>query len=451
MSKGWNDRAEVLLRRTMELNSAFAPAKFEYARIMLEKRNYEDAFRKFYEALLLEPENSRYIAFYAYAAALSDRNNIAAESIAEALKLSPRNNSVHYIAGLIKLHQRDITAAEKSLREAIRHSPADMLALEALGDVLTANFKYGEAVGKYLTVWKTAGYSERVAYKLGKALAADRKFREANDFITAIVNRNPDNGEAIYRLVEIHCELGDARQAAAALERFAGKHPVWHQVARGRFHEAANERDMAWSAYSTAARMDRANPHAAAGLGRLLFKQGDYNAAIKQFEVAAALDPANAQALIYKAIALEKKGSRDEAVEVYKSIIARSPQQPHLYLSIAANKETQGNMREAIKALNDGLEANPNNAELLFTLGRLYQETKQYERAITAYQAAIGGRKAKVGPNNAETLKIIGEIYYTKLTDEKKAREFFKRYVRAGGKDSGVDDILKKLSGKERG
>jgi len=452
ISKGRIPQAEQLLNRAIDLNSAFSPAKFEIAKLILDKGDTEAAFWKFDEALLIEPQNSRYLAYSAYSASLTNRPGIAKKNIAAALKITPKNPTVNYLAGLINFNKGELTAAENHLREALRFSPTDALALEALGDVLAANFRYKEATGNYLKVWQTAGYSERIAYKLGKALANDEKFREAKDFFEAVAGKNPQNGEVFFRLVEVYCELGDIKQATAAQERFSAhkaQSPVWFQLAQARIHEAKSEPEFAKTAYFAATAFDSENPHISAGLGRMMLKLSEYDAAIGYFEEAAKGDPANVRLLLSKAKALEGKNSREEAAQVYESIVARSPQHPELYLAIAFIKEEQGNLREAIKTLDKGLEANKGDINILFALGRLYQTTKQYERAVNAYQESIG-KRGKITANNIEALRLIGEIYYSKLTDEKKARDFLRRYVRAGGKDSGVEDILRKLNEKTK-
>ncbi|MCL2184094.1 MAG: tetratricopeptide repeat protein [Chitinispirillia bacterium] len=452
ISKGKKAQAGKLLVKTMDLNSAFAPAKFEYAKLMLDKGDTEAAFRKFDEALLIEPKNSRYLAYSAYSANLTNRPGICSEHLNAALKITPKNPTVNYLAGMILLNNGKFSAAETHLREALKYSPADVQTLEALGDALVANFKYKEASGNYLTVWQNAGYSERIAYKLGKALAAAEKFKEAKDFFEAVAAQNPKNGEVFFRLVEVYCELGDIKLANAALERFvahAAQSPAWYQLAKARIHEAKSEPDLAQSAYFAATALDSENPHISAGLGRMMLRQAEFDAAIGYFDEAAKGDPTNSRLLLSKAKALAGKGELNKAAAVYESIAARCPQSPELYLAVSAIKEEQGNLKDAIKALDHGLAANNGDMNILFALGRLYQATKQYERAVFAYQASIN-RRTKVNANSIEALRLIGEIYYSKLTDEKKAKDFLKRYVKAGGKDSGVDDMLKKLNAKNR-
>jgi len=441
--------ADKLLVKTMELNAAFAPAKFEYAKLMLIKKDLESAFRKFDEALLIEPENALYQAYYAYTASISGRMTIASEYIGAAVKNAPANAEVLGLAAKVMLSNRNNTAAEQSARAALRYSPTDMRALETLADVFAANFKYREAVATYMTVWQNAGYSNDLACKIGVALSLDGKFKEAKDFFEAVAVKYPNNGELLYRLTEVYCELGDMKQANALLmlNRFGNSRQnlVWHKASEGRIHEAQNDADLALTSYLAAHTVNEKNAHVNLALGRLLFKQADFHSAIAFLNTANALDPVNVQSLILKAKAHQELGNNADAIGIYEQILSCNPKLSEISLSIAAIKEEQGDMAGAIKALNNGLAFNSNDANLLFQLGRLYQTTKQYELAINAYQSAIG---RKADSHNVESLRMIGEIYYTKLTNEKKAVEYFKKYVKAGGKDSSVDYLIKKISGK---
>jgi tetratricopeptide (TPR) repeat protein len=446
ISKGQNGQAEQLLTKTTELNPAFAPAKFEHAKLLLHKGDLENAFRKFDEALLLDPKDARYQSYYAYAANITGRHTIANSTIAAALKNTPQNSTVLYIAGLIHFNNGNNNAAERSLREALRYSPTDMLALESLGDVLAADFKYGEAVANYLKVWQAAGYSERIAHKLGKTLAYSGKFIEAKDFLE-VAAKNTKNGEVMYRLVDVYCELGNINLANSLLSRFGSSNLVWHKAAEGRIHEASNEIDLAQTAYTAVVALDGQNAMANAGLGRLSLKEGNFNSAITYFDIATAQEPANMQNLISKAKVYDKKGSIEEAVATYEAIVARDSKHPEIYLAIAAIKEEKNNARGAIKTLTDGLAANPKDNSMLLALGKLYQLTRQYDLAISTYQTTIGKKPTAA---NLQSLRIIGDIYYKNLSNEKKAKEYFKKYVRAGGKDSDVQNIIKKNNNKER-
>jgi len=447
ISTGKNAEAEKLLVKTMELNAAFAPAKFEYAKLMLKKKDLESAFRKFDEALLIEPENALYQAHYAYTAAISGRMTVAAEYINTAVKRTPTNSDVLCLAAKVMLRAGNNTAAEQSARAALRYSPTDMRALETLADVFAANFKYREAFHSYMTVWQNAGYSDELARKIGVALSLDGKFREAKDFFEAVAAKQPNNGELLYRLTEVYCELGDIKQANAMLSRFGGgsQNLVWREAAQGRIYEAQNDADLAMTTYTAAYTVNAKNAQVNLALARLHFKQTDFNSAIEFLNNANALEPINVQSLVLMAKANQELGNYTDAIGIYERILSCNPKFSEVSLAAAYIKEGQGDVKGAIKILNSGLAFNPQDANLLFQLGRLYQATKQYKLAIDAYQSSVG---RKANGNNVESLRMIGEIYYTKLTNEKKAVEYFKKYVKAGGKDSNVDYLIRKINGK---
>ena len=447
ISAGKNADAEKLLVKTMDLNAAFAPAKFEYAKLMLNKKDLESAFRKFDEALLIEPENALYLAYYAYTASISGRMTIASEYVAAAVKNAPTNSEVLGLAAKVMLSSRNNTAAEQSARAALRYSPTDMRALETLADVFAANFKYREAVASYMTVWHNAGYSDELARKIGVALSLDGKFVEAKDFFEAVAARTPNSGELLYRLTEVYCELGDIKQASALLSRFGSgpQNLVWQKAAQGRIHEAQNNTGLAMASYMAAQNTNDKNASVNLALGRLLFKQADFRSAIEFLNAASDLDPVNVRPLVLMAKANKELGSYGDATAIYEQILSRNPKLSEVSLAAAAIKEELGDVKGAIKTLNNGLAFNPKDANLLFQLGRLYQATKQYQLAINAYQSSIGN---KASGHNVESLRMIGEIYYTKLTNEKKAVEYFKKYVKAGGKDNNVAYLIKKINSK---
>jgi tetratricopeptide (TPR) repeat protein len=165
------------------------------------------------------------------------------------------------------------------------------------------------------------------------------------------------------------------------------------------------------------------------------------------FQNAVKLEPRNVDILISMARIFEATGKYGEAVAIYEQIARRNPKNYDAFMLIAYIKEEQGDLDGAISALNRGLQYSTGDPNLLFKLGKLYMSTKQYDRAIDSYQASIG--RGKANSQNVEALRMIGDIYYTKLMNEKKAMEYFKKYVRAGGKDSGVDSVIKKASSKK--
>ena len=444
--KGMIQKAEQLFDRATDLNPEAAPVKFEHGKMLINNNDAESAFRKFSDALLLEPNNPHFLAFHAYSAALTNRDGMVRDGIRAALRSAPKDGQVLYLSAMIHSVYGETAEAKKNLQTALNNSAADYQAMEALADLLVTEMKLKEACRYYFTVIEKTGNNPQRAFKLGKALALNMKQKEAVAFFE-IAAKMKNNEEVLYRLVDIYCELGDLKQAAAALNRFGSSKSIeWYQAAAGRIHEAQNESFLAWIAYTTAHRFNEDNSYVNSGFARILLGRNEYDSAITFFDIAHKNDTLNTQILMNKAKVYEKMGSAEKALDVYENVLAKFPEHPDVYMTVATMKAQKRDYKGAIKCLTDALAIRPGDSKINFMLGQMHQASNNHQLAINAYQASLKTR----GNNNIEALRLIGNIYYTKLADEKKAREFYRRYVRSGGKNSEVDEIMSKIDSKKR-
>jgi len=438
-------KAEMLFTKATDLNPDAAAVKFEHGKMFLNNNDAEAAFRKFSEALLLEPNNPHFIAFHAYSAALTERVGMVWEPIQTALRSAPRDGQVLYLSAMINSVYGKTAEAKKDLQTALNISANDYQAMEALADLLVTEMKFKEAVKYYLTVMEKAGSNEHRTFKLGKALALDMKLKEAVGFFEASAKVNSNNDEVLYRLINTYCELGDLKQAQATLNRFGSKRSIeWYQAAAGRIYELQNEPYLAWIAYTTSNRFNADNSHVSAGFARLLAERNEYDSAITFFNTAFEKDSLNMQLLISKAKIYEKMGQGNKALNIYETVLAKYPEHPDMYMTVATMKAQRKDYAGAAKCLAAALVIRPNDAKINFMLGQMYQAAGNHEAAINAYQASLRVR----GSQNIEAMRLIGNIYYSQLSNDKKAREFFRRYAKAGGKNSEVDEIMIKLNSK---
>ncbi|MCL2689147.1 MAG: tetratricopeptide repeat protein [Chitinispirillia bacterium] len=443
--KGMSEKAEASFNRATELNPEAAVSKFEHGKMLLNNDDAEGAFRKFSDALLLEPNNAHFLAFHAYSAALTKREGMV-DGIKTALKSAPRDGQVLYLSAMIHTVYGSTATAKKELQTALGINANDFQAMEALADLLVTEMKFKEACKYYLTVMEKAGFSEQRAYKLGKALALDMKLKEAVIFLESASKVN-NSDKILHRLIDTYCNLGDLKQAQAALGRFGANRSIeWFQAAAGRVYEAQNEPYLAWIAYTTSNRFNENNPHVNAGFARILAARNEYDSALTFFELAYEMDSLNIQIPMNMAKVYELKGDSEKVLNVYENVLAKYPEHPDLYMTVATMKAQRGDYKGAIECLAAALLIRPNDTKINFMLGQMYQAANYHELAISSYQASLKVR----GSQNIEALRLIGNIYYSKLSNEKKAREFFRRYARAGGRNSEVDEIMSKIDGKKR-
>jgi tetratricopeptide (TPR) repeat protein len=150
------------------------------------------------------------------------------------------------------------------------------------------------------------------------------------------------------------------------------------------------------------------------------------------------------QYLIQLGVAFEKSGDSNSAYLYYSEVDKRYPLHPDVHTLMANQKFAKKEYASAARILERGIEYHPEDADLRFLLGKAFEGDDLYERAIDQYQTAL-----KIGKGQpVEALRFIGNIYYEKLINSKKAKEYYKKYVKAGGVNQDVELTMKKIEGE---
>jgi tetratricopeptide (TPR) repeat protein len=127
----------------------------------------------------------------------------------------------------------------------------------------------------------------------------------------------------------------------------------------------------------------------------------------------------------------EQRGGTDSALALLYTIDEACPEFNGVQARIARVRSIRNEHAAAIAILKRGIRFHPDDSKLYAMLGKEYALTKEYESAVDAYQMAVKyGRESEL-----DALLQIGNIYYENLMNSRKARSYYARYVKAGGKD----------------
>lgn len=168
-----------------------------------------------------------------------------------------------------------------------------------------------------------------------------------------------------------------------------------------------------------------------AEVGRELFDVKNYAGALERFEAAQAMEGGDQDAGLAFAMAQSyyHMGRPDEALAQLRRVQELDGDTPragvHYFQSLVAQQ--QGRSQEALVYLEKEIElsADP-QASMLATLGGLYRDVGEKEKAATAFERSL----AK-DPDNLGALMNLGTLYNS-MGNQKKAEEYFQRAAKAG-------------------
>ena len=156
--------------------------------------------------------------------------------------------------------------------------------------------------------------------RLGDALAAAGRYREALDHYSRALELEPENREALLKAATARVDLGRFGEALPALRRLVELEPDDGRVRlrlaaalEGLGEEALSH----WRAALERELPDRERAFAWFGLANALGRRGRFDEAVSAYRAALELEPGSSGAWLNLATLLDHLGRRDEAAEAY--------------------------------------------------------------------------------------------------------------------------------------
>src|SRR5258705_9202183 len=159
-------------------------------------------------------------------------------------------------------------------------------------------------------------------------------------------------------------------------------------------YEMKGFRDLALKSFELALRGDNDDPEHLNNMGYLLFKNGEYQAAVKYLKNAVKLAPGQQRYWNNLGLAQAQCGKFDDA---YKSF-AQAVGEFEGHMNIATRLQRIGYDKEAIKHLELARALRPNTQEILARLIELYGRTGKTEKAEEARSSLVTLRQVASAP-----------------------------------------------------
>jgi tetratricopeptide (TPR) repeat protein len=400
-----------------------AAALFEAGQEAHAAGKLEDAVKLYSQVLELDAtlwqaefqRAAAYFSLHRWPDATSSINKVLEQlkEFADSPELKQMTAKAQTLRGEIAAAAQQPTEAEAAFRRALEFDAQHKRAHLGLAQVLLASNKITAAITAAKAAIAAGENSALIYSLLGHAQWRSKLYDEALTNLTAALQREPNNAQALRDRAEVFLARSDVARAAADLQALLAVEkstPTMFRLAA--LYRAAKQYDEATKLYQQVADAEPTNQEARAALAEILIESGQAENAIaqlealiqadpkradlrsqlatllvvrqpdkalEQYQAAAQLAPANPNHRIGAASALVKLRRFDEALAMLKPVLAQSLPDEQTYTARA-------NLATALFELKDY----PNAArEYIWLLNYLSQRGEQKKTAVTTYLLGV--------------------------------------------------------------
>lgn len=393
-----------------------------------------DAYKK---AMELDPRSSVIVERLAEIEAKSQHIRDGVAHAQEALKLYPDNIDAHRL--LARIYIRTL---------------GDMGAGEVQKESLDKAIEQFEAI---LKLQPDDAYS---ALWLARLYRFENQHDASEKVLRGLLQREPDNGQALEQLSQLLIDEGRSQEAVALLSQAASDSsaPDLYDLL-GDAYSQQKDYPKAEEAYRKAVDEEPEEPSHRHGLGQALMAQDKYAEALEQFKKLSEMEPGTADNYLRMSELYRRLGKFDQAETSLLRAKQLSPGSLEILFNEALLYEDQGRYDDAVKVLSDAIagmraqtgestskEGSSNALGILYEqLGRAYREAQNYPAAIETYR-----EMEKLGPDSRNRAQMLLIDTYREDRDIDRAIAETKKALADSPKDTNLIVTLAMLYGEKR-
>jgi len=204
-------------------------AAFDYAFVEAVKQkimgNYGGALKYLELCMRINPESDA--AYYQMAQIVLNNGDLenGKKYISKAIDMQPEN--IWYLMTIAGIHYQegDIDSAIIFYEKAVKYYPEKEDLMMALGNLYTENRNFGKAENIFRMIDDKYGINEKSTVALVQSLISNKRYREAREKITRLIEMFPD--EILYRglLAEMYRLEGENEEAVEVYRQLMEKNP----------------------------------------------------------------------------------------------------------------------------------------------------------------------------------------------------------------------------------
>jgi tetratricopeptide (TPR) repeat protein len=243
LEQGHQAEAEKVLAKAVATYDKDPDARRSYAEALWLRGAQREAIKQLEEGCRLAADDAAMRVRLAEMHLATGHRDLAAQSVEQAIKLSPRQAAAWAVRARIMRAAGNVPQALADNQRALGYAPNDRQVLREMAEVYGALRQSQRALETLQSLAETYSPGEeplQVLYHLGLAYSAVGRYDDAVEKFAAAAGKRP-TPEVLYRLAEAHYLAGRGAAASAALRQALAFDPR-HQASRdllGRIELAA--------------------------------------------------------------------------------------------------------------------------------------------------------------------------------------------------------------------
>jgi len=158
-------------------------------------------------------------------------------------------------------------------------------------------------------------------------------------------------------------------------------------------------------------------------LAELLFYVKKYQESINHINNALRIDETIAKGYFLKGMCYKEMGDTSKAVSSFQTACEQDNEYYDAYVETGRLFALKRNPL-AIQYFNNALKLNPKSTEVVYMVGKFYQDSKKFKLATEAYEKLL-----QMDPSHKNALYNLGAIEYVEGKDKEKAKTYFSRAI----------------------
>lgn len=397
------DRAEIQLKRVIELYPNYAPAQLLMGRVLYEGQKTTRARSHLMRAIKLRPADSD--AYLVLTQLWLDQGRVdeAVKVVEDLGKAIPGEPVGYRRLGLALAERGDAALAEKLLLRAVERDPGDVEAWGTLGRLAEGTGRFAKALEAWERAMEREPENKDVLLNAGRLALRLQKLADARAYFDQLLSLGKDPEIA----VKVSFSYLAARQLQLAAEvldqaRHGASEPRLHFYA-GLVHERVRNFQKASEAFAAVPTgLGDVSFEAKLHRGICLSRLGQHGLALDVLRKVQDERPDLAGLDAAIARTLERAGRVNEAESTLVRALGRGATTELLEV-LAGFYGRQNRLQDAVSLLNGALARTPRDEALLFALASVHEKKGEWPRAIEKVKLIL-----EVDPRNATALNFVG-------------------------------------------